>query len=75
MYNYGRSSNNDIYASQGATDNIENRNKSMRSINMSPIVEHSQHKFDNPGDISDFMNLDNLGADIDKLLANSKNHE
>lgn len=25
--------------------------------------------------MSDFLNLDNLGADIDKLLANSKNHE
>lgn len=42
---------------------------------MSPIAEHSAHKFDNQGDMSDFLNLDNLGADIDKLLANSKNHE
>lgn len=51
------------------------KNKSMKSLNMSPIVEHSQHKFDNVNDMSDMMNLDNLGADIDKLLANSKNHE
>lgn len=52
----------------------EARNKFEKSLNMSPIVEHSQHKYDQ-GDMSDFMNLDNLGADIDKLLANSKNHE